>query len=697
MMRKITLLSAFLAFFVAFAFSSSEEEYYSYSYARLSYIKGDVYIQRAEDLGYESGTINLPVVKGDKLGTRDGRAEIHFGRKNYLRMDSHTQVDFAELPKRGQDQVKLHLLSGNIFLRISFLEREKDFEIHTPDASFYILEEGLYRFDVRTEESELYVFEGSVEAAGEEGSLLVSSEERLIASDGGFNSDPVRFYASLDDSFSEWNRSRDALCNRVVARRYLPAELSEYEAELADSGHWVYEQPHGYVWIPYVVHHDWRPYYYGRWVWYPLIGWNWVSYDPWGWCVYHYGRWHWRLGIGWYWIPTRYWGPAWVHWWRGYDYIGWCPLSYYGYPGVIINNRFYGRYYHRHYPLNSRVLTVVHKRQLQARRISKVVLSQKEVRGLGKISLSAKQPNIRPHINRSDPEARIAAKVFSGSNIRTVRKGYVSGKDRISPSRLKSNKSPGVSRFSSVISSKAQTRSVSRKTGKILSQSKSISQRSLVKAYPSRRASSSRLGSFSSDSSRKATRNLSSSSGREKVSSSGSSIKHYPSRRSSSIPQFGSSRGAIRKDSKYKSNRRIDSSVKRGDSRSPSRIGQGALRSYKSGLSTTVKRGPSGVKSFSSKYGTPRLRKASSSTRSSSRNITNRSYRSSPSHSSISPSKTPSRARSFSSRSVSPSHRSSSSFKSPSRSSSSRSRVRSSSGSRSVSSRSSSATKIKKK
>ena len=684
-MKKIALLTAFLAFFVAFAFSSSEEEYYSYSYARLSYVKGDVYIQRAEDLGYESGMVNLPVVEGDKLGTRDGRAEIHFGRKNYIRMDSHTQIDFAVLPQKGQDHTKLHLLSGNIFLRISFLEREKDFEIHTPDASFYILEEGLYRFDVRGEESELYVFEGSAEAAGEEDSLLVSSEERLIASDGGFNSDPIRFYASLDDSFSGWNRSRDALHSRAVARRYLPAELDEYETELADNGSWVYERPYGYVWVPYVVHHEWRPYYYGRWVWYPLIGWNWVSYDPWGWCVYHYGRWHWRLGLGWYWIPTRYWGPAWVHWWSGYDYIGWCPLSYYGYPVVITNNRFYGRYYHRNYPLNSRALTVVHKRQLQARPISKVAVSQKKVSRLGKISLSAKQPSIRPNINRSGPHARIAAKVFSGSNIRKVGRGYVSGKDRISPSRLKSTGIKSVSRFSKTSSSKAQSRTVTRKTGKILSLSGSIPRRSLTKTYPSRRASFSRLGTFSSDSSRKVTRSLSPSSKSIKISSSRSSVKGY------------ASRSTIRKDSKSASKGRMDSSPKRVDSGSSSRIRQGSLRSYKSRLSTTPKRNLSGVKSSSSKYVTPRFSKTSSSPRYSSRSVTSGSYRSNTSRSYVSPGRSYSRAKSFSSKSVSPSRSRTSSLKAPSRSFSSSSRARSSSGSRSVSSRSSSTGKVKKK
>ena len=79
---------------------------------------------------------------------------------------------------------------------------------------------------------------------------------------------------------------------------------------------------------------------YGRWAWYPIIGWTWVSYEPWGWCTSHYGRWGWGADLGWYWIPQNHWawGPAWVHWYWDNDYIGWCPLSYYNYPAVIVNN-----------------------------------------------------------------------------------------------------------------------------------------------------------------------------------------------------------------------------------------------------------------------------------------------------------------------------------------------------------------------
>ena len=444
-MKRLCVLIGCLGLITSFALSS-EEEAYSYSYARLSYVKGDVFVERAEDLGYEEGVVNLPLVEGEKLGTKEGRAEIHFGRKNYLRLDSYTHVDFVQLPKKGDDSTKLHLLSGCVFLRVSYLDEEIRFEVHTPDASFYVAEEGLYRFDVReNRETELFVYQGTIEAAGEEGSLLVESEEKLVVSNGYFTTDPENFFGRLDDSFSQWNEERDDLHFRAVSQSYLPSELDEYENELADNGRWLYERPYGYVWVPYVVHHEWVPYYYGRWRWYPFIGWTWVSYEPWGWCTYHYGRWHWRLGLGWYWIPARVWGPAWVHWCWGYDYIGWCPLSYYGRPVVVINNYFYGRYSGRTYPAHSRALVVIRKDQLQAPRISRAALRGDEVRRIGKLSLSEGQPSGRPRISKSSLQNTAAARVLSRSNLRSVKKSYASDK-ALSVSRLKSARSSNSSR-----------------------------------------------------------------------------------------------------------------------------------------------------------------------------------------------------------------------------------------------------------
>ncbi|MGQ9672295.1 MAG: DUF6600 domain-containing protein [Candidatus Aminicenantales bacterium] len=430
-MKKGTMVLLALVLFWPLLGKAEEEGYYSESFARLSFVKGEVYVERANELGTESGIVNLALVEGDKLVTQAGRAEVHFGKKNYLRLDSNTEVEFSVMPREGDNRVRLHLLAGSVYLRISRLQEEKTFEIHTPDASFYILEEGLYRLDMLAGgETVLSVVEGSVEAAGEAGSQLVESRQSLVASNGQLGSEMG--LSLRRDDFDSWNQDRDSLLRQYASQRYLPAELEDYEGELESHGYWIYERPYGYVWVPFGIYADWRPYFYGRWVWYPVCGWTWVSYEPWGWCVYHYGRWHWRLGLGWYWIPTRYWGPAWVHWYWGYDYIGWCPLSWYNRPIVIVNNYFYDRYHHSYYPAHSRALTVVHRSQLQAPDISRIALSHVEASRLGQINLQARQPDIKPTVSRLSLAGSADAKSIRAPQIHSAPKSLTPSSRKIS-------------------------------------------------------------------------------------------------------------------------------------------------------------------------------------------------------------------------------------------------------------------------
>ncbi len=440
-MRKQMMFVTFWMFFFTASSALTGSSYYDYSYARMSYVQGDVFIQRAEDLGYEEGVVNLALIKGDKLGIRDGRAEIHLGKRNYLRVNSYTQLDIAGLPDEYNYHVQLHLISGEIFLRINAMEREKDIEVHTPDASYYFLENGLYRIRVRDNlETELRVLSGAVEAAAEEGSLVVTAEESLRTAEGRFLNHPVSLRAVETDSFYEWNRSRDAMHSRRVERHYLPHNLYDYEAELAYHGDWVHQGSFGYVWVPRVTRSNWRPYWNGRWVWYPVIGWTWVSYEPWGWCVSRYGRWHWGARLGWYWIPTRTWGPAWVHWHYGSHYVGWSPLSYWGYPGVIVNNHYYGRHYRDSYPLHSRALTMVRKDQLQARHISRVSLARNQITKVSKISLSSRQPDIRPAVNRDSARTRVAAQALERSETRSVNRLFSGNSSAAVRSRVESSR-----------------------------------------------------------------------------------------------------------------------------------------------------------------------------------------------------------------------------------------------------------------
>ncbi|MFC2164714.1 DUF6600 domain-containing protein [Acidobacteriota bacterium] len=411
-MRKHAVIFVLLLFSFA-SLMAQDIEYTNSSIARLSYVKGNSYIQRSSDLAYEEGVVNMPVGEGDRIGTTDGHVEIYLRKGIYFRLDNDTKVDFMNLPKKGDDLSQIRLWSGNIYLSIDFLEREKSIEVHTADVSIYILDEGLYRINVRpNQETEIFVFNGLVEASGTSGSVLIKEAHMLEAIDGQFSSNPLRFYATSEDNFDIWSEYRDSLLRKRLAQTYLPDELGDFEHELQTSGEWTNIPPYGRVWVPGGIGSTWRPYYDGRWVWMPTCGWTWLPYETWGWVTFHFGRWHWNIGVGWYWIPTTIWGPGWVSWHWGYDYCGWAPMSYYGYPGVIVNNIYYGRYTSPYYPAYSRALTVVRKDQLQARRISRVALSSDSARGLGKIQLTKSAPSAKATRTKLSIEKLNGNKVF---------------------------------------------------------------------------------------------------------------------------------------------------------------------------------------------------------------------------------------------------------------------------------------------
>ncbi len=364
-------------FSLSVAVADEPDSYTNETFARLSYINGNVYIQRAIELDYEEAMVNMPVMEGDRMGTTEGRAEIYMSRGKYLRLDHQTKIDILSLPNIEQDLTRIQIWRGNILLSILSMKKEKSIEIHTDDASLYVLEAGLYRIDVKEEETEIFVFRGLLEAAGESGSILIGEARRIEAMDGHFLGRPAGFVAVAEDSFDRWSEGRDLEVRKRMARRYLPAELEDFEYELAAYGNWTYIFPYGNVWIPGGIVTDWRPYWQGRWIWSPLCGWTWLPYEPWGWATFHYGRWHWSVGFGWYWIPTTVWGPGWVHWYNDHDYIGWAPVRFGGSPSIVER---------------SRALTVIHRDQLRARNISQVALSQNSIKNIERISLTKTQP-----------------------------------------------------------------------------------------------------------------------------------------------------------------------------------------------------------------------------------------------------------------------------------------------------------------
>jgi hypothetical protein len=375
-----------------------DAKYTNESVARLSFVEGKAFVQRASDLGFEEAALNMPISEGDRIATSEGRLEVHFGKGNYIRLDNDTKIDVLNLPKKDDDVARIRVWSGNVFLVVGTLKKEKAIELHTADSSFYALERGVYRVDVReNRDTEMQVYQGLIEVAGEEGSTLLKASQKLEISEGRFTAKPSSFIAVADDSFDKFNESRTSVTGREYAKGRLPEELSDFEGELDQNGEWTYLAPYGNVWIPNGVDSDWRPYYNGRWTWLPLSGWTWWPYESWGWSTFHYGRWHWGLDLGWYWIPMNMWGPAWVDWWWDDFYFGWAPLSYWGYPGIILGGQYYGHYYGAYYPNDSRALTVVRREHLKDPHIAANALRGDSLKSLNnRMSLTSRSLSLRP-------------------------------------------------------------------------------------------------------------------------------------------------------------------------------------------------------------------------------------------------------------------------------------------------------------
>jgi len=287
--------------------------------AYISDVKEEVLFQ-----GFEQAEINTPVLQGDDLNTKKGRAEVCLGNGNFLRLDHDTRVVF---PVLEQESILLHIWNGRVYLRIN----TGTIEIRT-EHKRSSLSTGLHLIEVRKRTK---IYSGLI---------------------------------MLENDFDRFNDRRERIINLSSQKRYLPEELTDYEYTLHNYGKWHYDALYGYVWVPH-VRSNWRPYFYGRWAYYPHYGWTWVSHEPFGWTVYHYGRWHWHSTWScWYWIPTRCWGPAWVYWYWGYDYVGWYP-------------RWDQRHGDRHYiSRRDRGLTVISKNQLRSRNISKSVISKEQLK-----------------------------------------------------------------------------------------------------------------------------------------------------------------------------------------------------------------------------------------------------------------------------------------------------------------------------
>ena len=304
---------------------------YDYSYARvvrLSYVQGDVQIARADQPGWETAYVNTPIQQGFSIGTNNGRAEVEFESGATAYIAENSVVQFTELALAdGARITRLTLTQGTATFYANPASSDT-FTILTPQIGVTLPERAEVRVDVFNDGSSVSVFQGNVDVNSPAGTKSVTKGETLGFSSA--NAGDVRM--DRNPSADDWDKWVSRRENGYVAAtsqslQYTSASVQYGMADLSNYGSWNYFTGYGYGWQPFGCSAAWAPFVNGQWVFYPNLGWTWVSFEPWGWAPYHFGNWIYTPNCGWFWMPGgfSYWNPAPVQWCRWHGRVGWSP------------------------------------------------------------------------------------------------------------------------------------------------------------------------------------------------------------------------------------------------------------------------------------------------------------------------------------------------------------------------------------
>jgi hypothetical protein len=299
MRQGISLVLLILGFS---AFSSADSRA---RIVRLSYLEGDVQLDRRDSRGFQRAFVNMPIIEGARVWTRtDGRAEIEFEDGGTLRLAPETIIEFRELALTGNGDrtTAIDLQEGTLYGNLK--HHKGDVRITYAQDEISLAKDSRFRLGLSKVEMRLAVFRGELQMRRFNGERVsVRKNETLSIS---FD-DPERYYLAKginEEAHDYWDRDREDERSRYAARQSYhsyPAVYSYGYPDLYAYGSFFNVSGYGVLWRPYYVSFGWSPFADGSWVWYPGFGYVWVSPYAWGWTPYRYGSWVFIHNRGWCW------------------------------------------------------------------------------------------------------------------------------------------------------------------------------------------------------------------------------------------------------------------------------------------------------------------------------------------------------------------------------------------------------------
>jgi len=277
---------------------------------RLSYIDGDVEIDKADGHGFTTAYLNMPIAYQQKLWARDGEAEVEFEDGSSIRLTPDTIVAFTDLSldSDGRRTTQVTLQQGTAYFDIRHRDAD-NFVVDFSQERVQLSKSARFRVDAEKGSFELATMKGEVQVStGSDAEVAVKTGETIrLDSD-----DPDRYYLSkgIDaETYDGWDNERASSHDQAVSA----AADSGYNgmvyglSDLASYGNYFYAPGYGYMWRPNSMALGWDPFDQGYWISYPGYGYTFVSSYPWGWAPYRYGSWQFVNGYGWCWHPGSNW------------------------------------------------------------------------------------------------------------------------------------------------------------------------------------------------------------------------------------------------------------------------------------------------------------------------------------------------------------------------------------------------------
>jgi hypothetical protein len=272
---------------------------------RLSYIEGDVELDKADGHGYTAAYLNMPVTYLSQVWARNGQAELEFEDGSSVRLTPDTIVAIQDLglDSDGHRSTTLVVQHGAAYFNVH--KRDGDtFDVDFAAKHVQLVHSSHFRIDADPEELELAVIKGEVKVVDHGMEVAVKSGETMHLDTA--DQDHYQLAKQVDsETYDGWDTQRvenHDLATMAAANNN--SGIGYGQPDLASYGNYFDVPGYGNMWRPASVPLGWDPFANGYWVSYPGYGYMFVSDSPWGWAPYRYGAWQFVNGYGWCWQPS---------------------------------------------------------------------------------------------------------------------------------------------------------------------------------------------------------------------------------------------------------------------------------------------------------------------------------------------------------------------------------------------------------